>query len=268
MLTHKFGIVGLLVASLSMFSQAAVAVSPEEITVKNMTVEEAMAIIEVAESQGGGTADGLTPSAEDICTKWGYSGQVNGLCNAYCEAMDCDSPTPQASDQACTRVYDRIIGALGDVPFPECEDVDNDGLPNGMDNCPNQPNDQTDSDSDGHGDVCDNCPAVGNPMQLDGDMDGIGDACDDIVSDLCPCSGKTILDTTWSSDFPVAGGFASPDVIYVWDSNLGQLQASWSDNTGTCIIRQGVSSKIFTYREQAQHNACYAELLELFNSLQ
>jgi hypothetical protein len=48
-LIHKSGIVGLLVASLSMYSLTAAALSPEEITVKNMTVEEAMAIIEEAE---------------------------------------------------------------------------------------------------------------------------------------------------------------------------------------------------------------------------
>ena len=28
-----------------------------------------------------------------------------GLCYAYCEAMDCDSGFPQASDAACERVF-------------------------------------------------------------------------------------------------------------------------------------------------------------------
>jgi len=29
------------------------------------------------------TPDGETPAAEDICTLWGFSGTINGLCNAY-----------------------------------------------------------------------------------------------------------------------------------------------------------------------------------------
>jgi hypothetical protein len=78
------------------------------------------------------TPDGLTPAVEDICTKWGFSGNVNGLCNAYCEAMDCDSANPQASDRACNRVFDKIIVALGDTPFPTCQDVDDDSVPDGI----------------------------------------------------------------------------------------------------------------------------------------
>lgn len=107
------------------------------------------------------TADGLTPANEDICTKWGFDGKVNGLCNAYCEAMDCDDPNPHASDQACTRVLDKIQGELGDTPFPTCQDSDEDGIPNGSDNCPSVANsDQIDSDGNGEGDACQaiDCP--------------------------------------------------------------------------------------------------------------
>ncbi|MBW2692090.1 MAG: hypothetical protein JRE57_05590 [Deltaproteobacteria bacterium] len=68
------------------------------------------------------------PAVEDICTKWGFSGNVNGLCNVYCEAMGCDSANPQASDQACNRVLDKNVVALGDTPFPTCQDVDDDGV--------------------------------------------------------------------------------------------------------------------------------------------
>lgn len=78
-------------------------------------------------------------------------------------------------------------------------DIDGDGIPNGQDNCPVNPNsDQKDSDEDGLGDVCDacpndpdndsdgdgvcgdvdNCPNTPNPGQEDTDGDGIGDACE------------------------------------------------------------------------------------------
>lgn len=57
------------------------------------------------------TPDGQPPSVETVCD--GQTGAAYGLCNAYCEAMDCDSPDPQASATACGRVrtnYTRITG--------------------------------------------------------------------------------------------------------------------------------------------------------------
>ncbi|XP_035688625.1 neurogenic locus notch homolog protein 1-like [Branchiostoma floridae] len=58
-------------------------------------------------------------------------------------------------------------------------DMDNDGLPNVLDNCPLTVNvDETDSDGDGVGDVCDNCPMNINTDQRDADRDGVGDVCD------------------------------------------------------------------------------------------
>jgi hypothetical protein len=62
---------------------------------------------------------------------------------------------------------------------PGPNDIDDDGVCDGLDNCPNVSNpDQTDTDGDGIGDACDNCPAVSNSDQLDTDHDGIGNACD------------------------------------------------------------------------------------------
>lgn len=61
------------------------------------------------------TPDGQTPSQETICDS--YSGAAFGLCNAYCEAMDCESPEPHASATACDRVgshFRRITGS--DLP--------------------------------------------------------------------------------------------------------------------------------------------------------
>ncbi len=80
---------------------------------------------------------------------------MQGLRNAYCEAMDCDDPNPQASDQACSPVLIKIEDALPEgTAFPTCQDVDDDGVPHGLDNCPNDPNpDQADSNGNGVGDV-------------------------------------------------------------------------------------------------------------------
>jgi Zn-dependent metalloprotease len=76
-------------------------------------------------------------------------------------------------------------------------DDDDDGVADGLDNCPLVANPtQRDRDSDGLGDACDpdmdndgrdnsadNCPLIANAGQLDTDGDGVGDVCDDSDSD-------------------------------------------------------------------------------------
>ena len=49
-----------------------------------------------------GTPDEETPAEETVCD--GLVGPLFGLCNAYCEAMDCDSDFPAASQHACDKV--------------------------------------------------------------------------------------------------------------------------------------------------------------------
>jgi hypothetical protein len=92
-------------------------------------------------------------------------------------------------------------------------DNDNDGVPDGSDNCPTTPNaDQVDTEGDGIGNVCDDdddndgvldvtddCSLVSNPNQADTDDDGLGNACDEDddqdgvpdTSDNCPLVKNT-----------------------------------------------------------------------------
>ena len=85
-------------------------------------------------------------------------------------------------------------------------DIDDDGIPDYLDNCPIVYNpDQADSDDDGIGNACDdddndgvldvvdNCPTVYNPDQADSDDDGFGDVCiddddyDGVLDDVDNC---------------------------------------------------------------------------------
>lgn len=76
-------------------------------------------------------------------------------------------------------------------------DIDEDGILNSVDNCPELGNpDQIDTDGDGVGNACndhmdqdndewrddlDNCPLTNNPIQQDTDSSGIGDACNNAL---------------------------------------------------------------------------------------
>lgn len=51
------------------------------------------------------TPDGQTPAQETVCSS--LSGKSFGICNAYCEAMDCDYPGHKASNNACQKKLDQ-----------------------------------------------------------------------------------------------------------------------------------------------------------------
>ncbi len=76
------------------------------------------------------TADGQTPAEETVCDDAGLTGASWGLCNAYCEAMDCDDDFPLASEVACARVLEQFQRASGGLvppcfpfPPPECRSL-------------------------------------------------------------------------------------------------------------------------------------------------
>ena len=45
---------------------------------------------------------------DSACVTAGLLGEEFGLCNAYCEAMDCDGDNPQASAKACGKVKEKF----------------------------------------------------------------------------------------------------------------------------------------------------------------
>ena len=64
-------------------------------------------------------ADGLTPAEETVCDKaYSGTGALWGLCNAYCEAMDCDGKAVDAADAACAKVYENFIAKSGGKKLP------------------------------------------------------------------------------------------------------------------------------------------------------
>ena len=59
--------------------------------------------------------DGVTPAEEYVCDD--VTGKANGLCVAYCEAMDCDSSDRKASPKACEQTLANYM-KLMDVEPP------------------------------------------------------------------------------------------------------------------------------------------------------
>jgi hypothetical protein len=69
------------------------------------------------------TPDGMPPSQEQVCS--GLQGAAFGLCNAYCEAQDCDVH-PRPSCAALRRNFARLTGS----PVLPCDAVCGDGTVN------------------------------------------------------------------------------------------------------------------------------------------
>jgi hypothetical protein len=98
-------------------------------------------------------------------------------------------------------------------------DIDSDGISDGVDNCPAVPNTrQLDTDGDGVGDACDNCPYVANADQADIDADGAGNACDPGDSD-----GDGIGDAADNCDFTANPGQEDRDMDGAGDACDGDL---------------------------------------------
>lgn len=157
-----------------------------------------------------------------------------GVCQptGYCSFADstCDSGYR----------YDPSAGAgLSAACVPSgAADRDHDGVPDGLDNCPDAANpDQADEDQDAVGNACDNCPHLGNRDQLDDDADGVGNVCDprpgmaDKIVFFLPFDAQSEI-AAWTSggtnaSWTVADGqlqqVGASDLAILWRNDLASL---------------------------------------------
>ena len=63
------------------------------------------------------TPDGMTPAEEDVCSI--YNDKLYGLCNAYCEAMDCGDEYQRATNRACEKLEQNFMKKSGGQ-LPAC----------------------------------------------------------------------------------------------------------------------------------------------------
>jgi hypothetical protein len=136
----------------------------------------------------------------DACSDNSLSVTVNGIEGAQCALTSNYNiygvGFTNSSGQATIDFWDDLptdqdiiltVTGFNQIPYIdtvwEGTDIDNDGVGNSCDNCPDTANaDQADGDGDGVGNVCDNCPDTANANQTDTDSDGVGDVCDNCVN--------------------------------------------------------------------------------------
>lgn len=137
----------------------------------------------------------------DVCPEVPNNDQVDQDADQMgdaCDADPCEPGKERSAEPMAPRTCDKAASAPN-APAPAARpppDRDADGVPDGLDNCPDLPYDERDDgDLDGIGNPCDadvdgdgmaqdgpgirdNCPYVPNPGQSDLDADGLGDLCD------------------------------------------------------------------------------------------
>ena len=163
----------------------------------------------------------------------GWTG--NGMNNVDVDPMFCDPVTsdfhlqPISSLSTFTFNGGLPIGAFGvGCVEPTCDDFDDDGVCDDVDNCLLTYNpDQVDTDGDGVGDDCDNCLAC-NPDQLDTDGDGVGDDCDNCLVSANPDQVDTDGDGV-GDDCDNCLASANPDQVDTDGDGVG-------DDCDNCLV--------------------------------
>ena len=117
--------------------------------------------------------DIIDPDTGEQLLRADFAQDIVDLCNSPDAAGDPDCPTLDLDNDGVEQGGDSC-------PLDPDNDADGDGICGDEDNCPDDSNvDQVDGDGDGVGDDCDNCLGDANGGQEDTDGDGRGDACDD-----------------------------------------------------------------------------------------
>jgi hypothetical protein len=132
----------------------------------------------------------MTRKKRGVGMRRAYDARVRGTLAGLLWIAACYTPSiapgvPCSTDglcpegQICVAAVCVIPGQFDAAIDTVLPDKDNDGVPDMMDNCPDDPNpDQANEDGDKFGDACDPCPPFKNDNPSDPDKDGVADICD------------------------------------------------------------------------------------------
>lgn len=188
-----------------------------------------------------------TPPTKGTITEISPPGPANWMYVAYTPYPGADGPDSFVYEMTDANSVSDTATVSFTIDNGVIPDIDEDGVPDEFDNCPETPNaDQADSDEDGIGDACDNCPATANPDQADTDEDGLADACDNC----------TLAVNTLAGDVP---GTSPPVPRYQLDSDgdgYGNACDADVNNSGATTatdyaILRSVIGKAYSFSDNA-----------------
>lgn len=174
----------------------------------HFTIAVALAMVLSGPVHGNSqTLDGLTPAVETVCD--GYTGDAFGVCNAYCEAQDCNLQPDKQSCKVLLARFQKITSektppchvcgdGLVNNPAEECDDGNNtacDGCSPKcrLEKCGDGTVCPTEECDDGNNSACDGCSPVctreycGDGLQCPGEECEPGTNCDS-----GPCSNECL----------------------------------------------------------------------------
>ncbi|MCH7572517.1 MAG: thrombospondin type 3 repeat-containing protein, partial [Planctomycetes bacterium] len=153
---------------------------------------------------------------------------------------------------------------------PPKDDIDGDGVPDDVDNCPNHPNpDQADCDGDGIGDVC----AIAWGLSEDCDSNGIPDECEipthdcngNGMLDICDiadgvsedCNGNNIPDEC-EGDFNCFNDFCHDATTLCVGTVSGSTTLASIDGSSSCFLTNSTPDVWYSYTPLANGEATFS----------
>jgi cysteine-rich repeat protein len=138
------------------------------------------------------TPDGETPAYEDECDS--LDGAAYGLCNAFCEAKDCDEAAEETGHQSCDRLKEKFTELTQEEYFP-CEEYCGDGVLDEGEDC----DDGNNNEYDGCDSYCEvTCPCTDS---IYNNYNGL--SIEDMIQDhveYVPISGQELMYNTCSDN--------------------------------------------------------------------